>query len=151
MVPPMPLVTRALAIASVLVAGCGWPYTSGSGSGSSPGTVGSATPAGDPPILQAANMTAAVAPASGLYTIFGTLTYTCDDDVVSTYRVTVPVVGKSYDYPAPGLSDAYGTPFSFTLIDDVPFNGAGATTYEIILITKGGVQSTPDIESVVLQ
>jgi len=152
MVGPMLHVIRALAIAGVFTAGCGWPYTSGSGSSSNPGNVGSATPpAGDAPVLQAANMVASVAPANGTYTISGFLTYSCDDDVVSTYRVTVPVLGKSYDQTAPGLANAYGIAFSFTLSDDIPLTSAGPTTYEIILITSGGVQSTPDIESVNLQ
>jgi hypothetical protein len=154
MVHRMPHVIRALvlAIAGVALAGCGWPYTSGgssSSSGSSSGGTATA-PAGDAPILQAANMVASVAPANGLYTISGLLTYSCDDDVVETVRVTVYIVGQSYNYPANGMENAYGWPFTFTLVDDVPYQ-PGPLDYEITLITKGGVQSTPTQETVTLQ
>jgi hypothetical protein len=140
----------ALVFTGVAVVGCNWPPT-GTGSSSSPSSGTASTPIGDPPIITAADMSGSAAPNNGVYTIFGSLTYSCDDDVVHTVRVSVPVVGKSYDFPGPDTADGYGTPFNFTLVDDIPLAGAGPTNYSIILITKGGAQSAPFPETVDLQ
>jgi hypothetical protein len=138
-----------LVIVGVVVAACNIP----TGSGTAPSTGTPATPAasGDPPDFEAANMTAsAAADSNGVYTIFGSLTYECDDDIVQTVQVDVPVLGKSYQYPANGQSDAYGWPFSFPLAPN-GLLGPGDADYTLTLITKGGAQSTPMAETVTLQ
>ncbi len=147
-------VIRALAIAATVTVvsipslGCDWPPT---GNGSSTTSSTPATPVGNPPILTAADMSGSASPLNGVYTIFGSLTYTCDGDVVHTVRISVPIVGKSYDFPGPDTSEGYGQPFNFQLVDDIPFAGAGDVNYSIILISKGGAQSAPFPETVTLQ
>src|SRR5277367_2073947 len=111
-----PATILAAVALGVSVAACGWPPTgSDAGSGAT-----SATPAPttDPPTIIALNMDDSALTSSGdQYTISGSVTYSDDDDVVTAYQVTVPVIGHTYtfDLPKPYASDGYGQYISFPL------------------------------------
>lgn len=130
-----------------------WP-TGGSTTGSGGST---AAPAGtgttDPPVIESLDMNGgALTPVNDIYTIFGSITYDDDDDVVTAFDVYVPVLGKTYTFPvANPVSQGFGEPISFTLSADPPLGGAGPTNYELTLVNKSGsisaaVEKSMDLE-----
>jgi len=137
----------AIALGLPLVACSAWPPTSSS-TGSS-GTSSAAQPQTDPPVIVSLNMTAsALTPVNDQYTVYGQITYSDDDDVVTTINVYVPVVGHTYSFPQPQpyQSDVYGAYFSFPLSADPPLGGAGQTTYEVTLVNASGAVSQASIQ-----
>jgi hypothetical protein len=153
MLPPARIIKvafAAFAACAGLASACNWPPTSSNTGSSSTGTA--SVPTGDPPILDALNMSATALVSGSEYVVTGSITFHCDDDgVVSEILVNVPVIGKTITVTVNDEASAVGQPFTFQLPDDVPLTGAGATTYIVTLVTKGGAQSTPADESVILQ
>ena len=134
----------------VLAPACAWPPTS-SGSGSTTGTGSGSVPATDPPVIDSLDMSASASAVNGTYTVFGSITYHDDDDVVVSAQVYVYVTGKTLTVPVTDPeSMAAGVPFSFNLSADVPLGGAGPTNYTVTLTNKSGVVSQPYAETVTL-
>jgi hypothetical protein len=133
------LATVALGI-PVVVAGC----FDGTGDDSSSS---STAPAGttDPPVIESLNMSESAlgsASTTSTYTVFGSITYADDDDVVTAFQVEVPVLGHTYTFPLPDpVSTAYGESISFPLSTDAPLGGAGLTNYIVTLVNKSGAVS----------
>jgi hypothetical protein len=137
------LATVALGVPVVAV-GC----FDGTGDDSSSTTTTAGTT--DPPVIQSLNMSESAlgsASTTAEYTVFGSITYADDDDVVTAFQVEVPVLGHTYTFPlADPVSTAYGESISFPLSTDPPLGGAGATNYIITLVNMSGVVSAPGPE-----
>lgn len=122
------------------------------GTGDDSTSSSSTTPTGttDPPVIQSLNMSESAlgsVSTSATYTVFGSITYADDDDVVTAFQVEVPVLGHTYTFPfADPVSTAYGESISFPLSTDAPLGGAGATNYIVTLVNKSGVVSAPGPE-----
>jgi hypothetical protein len=145
-----------LAVA-LLGAGC-WP-TAGSGSSTSSGS-GTATPQTDPPVIDSLDMSQSPTFANNTYTVFGSVTFEDDDDVVVSANVYVYVTAKTYNIaitPADLASEGTSVPtpmtpsLSFPLTADPPLGGAGPTNYSVTLVNKSGAKSQAIEESVDLQ
>jgi hypothetical protein len=138
------LATVALGV-PVLAAGC---FDGTGDDGSSPGTSTSWTT--DPPVIQSLNMSESALGSASTdvqYTVFGSITYSDDDDVVTAFQVEVPVLGHTYTFSLPDpVSTAYGESISFPLSTDPPLGGAGPTNYIISLVNKSGSVSAPGPE-----
>jgi hypothetical protein len=143
------LVTVALGMPVALLA-C-WPTTGGTSTSSS----GAAVPTTDPPVIQSLDMdNSALTPSpNDTYLINGSITYTDDDDVVTGFQVEIPVIGKTYSFPAdkPYVSTIAGSPISFTVSADPPLGGAGPTTYFLSLVNQGGAVSAASQQSMDLE
>jgi len=121
--------------------------------GSSGGPPPSGSPTTDPAVVTSLDMSPSAMIDNGSYLVAGSISYTDDDDVVTAFEVQVPVLGKTYTFPAlePYQSEAYGQPLSFTLSADVPLTHAGPTNYYVTLVNKSGAKSTPIMDTVDLQ
>jgi hypothetical protein len=106
-----------------------------------------------PPTLDDWSMPSSADPGTdGFYTLIGTISFHDDSDqAVHFIRVRVPVIGKTYDFPAGDLASAIGAEFEMKLSDDVPLGGAGQTNYQVSLVDIEGDESTPVTETVYLQ
>jgi hypothetical protein len=138
-------------VLSLAAASC-WtpePVKGGSSGGPPPG----GSPMTDPAVVTSLDMTPSATIDNGSYLISGSISYTDDDDVVTAFEVQVPVLGKTYTFPAvqPYQSQAYGQPLSFTLSGDVPLTHAGPTNYYVILVNQSGAKSAPTMDTVDLQ
>ena len=145
--PRYPLLALSVFVAPVALASAAcWPPTHGNGtssSSSSNNNSGGSTPATDPPVIQSLNLNASATNQGAIYEIDGVITFTDDDDVVVSFNVEVPVLGKTYNFPTSEQMSGYGVPISFTVSSDVPLTSAGPTQFVITLINKSGAKSTP--------
>jgi hypothetical protein len=145
-----PLAALVAVALGVPVAACAnWPPSTSNTDGT-PSTAATATGTTDPPVIVELDMTnsALTAAANDTYTVYGSISYTDDDDVVTGFQVYVPVVGHTYQFSVVGtpVSSAYGQPISFPLSADPPLGGAGETTYELSLVNGSGAVSQPSIQ-----
>jgi hypothetical protein len=129
-----------------LVPACNIPLGNGD---STSGASGGTAPTTDPPVITSLNMSASASATNDSYTVFGSISYSDDDDVVVSAQVHVYVTGQTLNIPVDDQeSNAYGVPFSFNLSADPPLGGAGPTDYTVTLTNKGGAVSAGIEETV---